>query len=176
MISILAKSVINKQFIQPQQAAHHKHDEVFLLTINEDQEEIKPCDRWLRYLFFLVADDTASTTVTLQVRTFLFTVAVIVASPALFAVTLPFDETVATVLLSEVQVTFFVVPVMVSVFVSSTLRLKVLLLIFIVAAWAVVVGRDITVNEAVIMLTANTKVINIFLNCFIESSLMNRDE
>ncbi|MNN87000.1 hypothetical protein D3C81_2044890 [compost metagenome] len=67
---------------------------------------------------------TAAFTVTVQVYFFLSTVAVMVALPAFFAVTFPVLLTVATVVLLDFQVTFDLVPVILSTFDLPTSRVN----------------------------------------------------
>ncbi len=107
----------------------------------------------------------AAFTVTLQVYFFLFTVAVIIAVPAFFAVTLPVLLTAAMAFLLELQVTFCLVPVIFNVNDSPVSRVISFLLYLITAASATaILFTGNTEGVTRVNTTISTKSLQKFLN------------
>ena len=101
------------------------------------------------------------------------TLAVIVAVPFFFAVTFPFEFTVATFLLLEVHLTFLDVPVIFSVYFSPTFSVFFVLFIFIPVAACTVdaIFKFVNTPGMLIKTDAIKTIIDSFFNSFIFTNI-----
>ncbi|EET62452.1 hypothetical protein BRYFOR_05487 [Marvinbryantia formatexigens DSM 14469] len=109
---------------------------------------------------FSFTDFTGCFTVTLQVYFLLPALAVIVAVPFFFAVTTPFEETVATLFLEVVHLTFPEIPLSLSVYFFPVFNVSFVWFspVFVLAAWTSAC-RNMELKTDMIQNASNTRTI-----------------